>query len=201
MDVIFNKVYKRFDREWVIRDFGQTFTSGKVYGISGPNGSGKSTLLRMLAGHLTPGRGQIQFAHAGQSIPASQVYSYLSICGPYIELIEELTLQEAINFHFRFKTPLSGFSLSALPQVVQLHGNESRPISTFSSGMRQRLQVGLALTSATPLCILDEPTVTLDAEGKKWYQELLARCKADRLVVIASNEAGDLEQCEEIVEL
>ncbi|MEL7376655.1 MAG: ATP-binding cassette domain-containing protein [Bacteroidota bacterium] len=201
MDIECRQVSKRFDREWIIANFSHHFKSGRVYGISGPNGSGKSTLLRLLAGHLTPGRGQLQFTHQQKKIPASKVYPYLSICGPYIELIEELKLTEAINFHFRFKTRLADFSLSGLPQVFQLHGHENRLISSFSSGMRQRLQLGLALTSNTPLAILDEPTVTLDTNGKQWYQDLLSQCKKKRLVIIASNEMSDLQQCDEIVEL
>ncbi|MEM8583644.1 MAG: ATP-binding cassette domain-containing protein [Bacteroidota bacterium] len=201
MKIECKQVFKRFDREWIVRQFSHTFEPGRVYGISGPNGSGKSTLLRILAGHLTPGRGQILFTHRDQKIPASKVYTHLTICGPYIELIEELKLIEAIEFHFRFKPLLPEFSLSGLPQVLQLHGHQNRLVSTFSSGMRQRLQLGLALTSASPFTILDEPTVTLDAKGKQWYQDLLKQCKDDRLLIIASNEMADLEQCDELIKL
>ena len=201
LSIQLERVYKRFDREWIVKDFSYQFESGTVYGIWGPNGSGKSTLLRLISGHLSASRGRISFQINDQSIPASALYPYLSICAPYIDPIEELSLTEAIDFHFRFKKLRAGLELSALPQVFQLDGHQRRRISSFSSGMRQRVQLGLAICSDTPLLLRDEPSVTLDENGKAWAQELLKAQRKDRLVVIASNERSDLAQCQTIIEI
>lgn len=211
MTIQFERVYKRFDREWIVKDFSYAFAAGETYGIRGPNGSGKSTLLRLISGHLSASKGRIGFQHEERPIPASALYPYFGICAPYIDPLEELTLAEAIQFHFRFKRLrpgiIAGLSLikqsdiQQLCSLFQLEGHHNRSISSFSSGMRQRVNLGLAICSNTPLLLLDEPTVTLDERGKEWYQEILSTNLQDRLVIIASNEADDLRQCTTILQL
>ncbi|MEM7571466.1 MAG: ATP-binding cassette domain-containing protein [Bacteroidota bacterium] len=201
LSIQLERVYKRFDREWIIKDFSYHFQTGAPYGIWGPNGSGKSTLLRLISGHLSASRGRIEFRFNQQNLAASSLYPYLSICAPYIDPIEELSLTEAIQFHFRFKKLRAGLDLSVLPQVFQLDGHQQRRIASFSSGMRQRVQLGLAICSDTPLLLLDEPSVTLDENGRDWLQSLLRQQRDDRLVIIASNERSDLAQCGTIIEI
>lgn len=193
------KVSKRFDREWIIRDFDQTFEAGKCYGISGRNGSGKSTLLRLISGQLSPSRGRVHFQAAEKSLDAADVYPQLSMVGPYMDTIEELTLEEALRFHFQFKPLIPGLVLSELPQVLNLVSAQQRYINTYSSGMKQRVKLGLALFSNTPLVLLDEPTITLDQEGQNWFQTQLQKFKAKRLIIIASNVSEDLAQCEALI--
>ncbi|MEL6143397.1 MAG: ATP-binding cassette domain-containing protein, partial [Bacteroidota bacterium] len=103
MRVELEGVAKRFDREWIIQDFSYTFKTGLCYGIEGRNGAGKSTLLRMIAGHLSPSRGRITFWLQDKKIASSEVYPHLSYVAPYIDVIEELSLVEALKFHFQFK--------------------------------------------------------------------------------------------------
>lgn len=201
LSIQLERVYKRFDREWIIKDFSYHFQTGAPYGIWGPNGSGKSTLLRLISGHLSASRGRIAFQLDQENLAASSLYPYLSICAPYIDPIEELSLTEAIQFHFRFKKLRAGLDLSVLPQVFQLDGHQQRRIASFSSGMRQRVQLGLAICSDTPLLLLDEPSVTLDKNGREWLQTLLQQQRANRLVIIASNESSDLAQCDTIIEI
>ncbi|MEL6274837.1 MAG: ABC transporter ATP-binding protein [Bacteroidota bacterium] len=199
MRVELEGVAKRFDREWIIQDFSYTFKTGLCYGIEGRNGAGKSTLLRMIAGHLSPSRGRITFWLQDKKIASSEVYPHLSYVAPYIDVIEELSLVEALKFHFQFKPILPGFTVGELPQVLGLRFQQQRRINTYSSGMKQRVVLGLALFSNTPLLLLDEPTTTLDKEGQAWFQEQLTACKKNRLVVIATNVKEDLQQCETII--
>lgn len=196
LQVTLQSLSKRYDREWIIKEVSYQFTSGTCYGITGRNGSGKSTLLRMIAGHLSPSRGQISFLYEGKAIGADQIPPLLSYVAPYIDPIEEFTLEEALRFHFKFKPLRPGLSLSGLPQELGLLPAAQQSIYTFSSGMKQRLMLGLALFSDTPLVLLDEPTTTLDQPAQQWFQDQLARHKEGRLVVIATNVQSDLEQCE-----
>ena len=106
MDLVLNNVGKRYRFDWIFRHIDYHFKAGHKYAILGPNGSGKSTLMKVLSGHLTPSKGQIEFRIAGKKILVDAVYRHLSYAAPYIDLIEEMTLEEAINFHQRFK-PLS----------------------------------------------------------------------------------------------
>ena len=201
MQVEFKSIAKRFDREWIIKDFSFTFESGNCYGIQGRNGAGKSTLLKMLAGHLSPSRGRLSFRLREKNLASSEVYPHLSYVAPYVDIIEEMSLLEALKFHFQFKPILPQFTVEELPQVLGLSLQKQRRINAYSSGMKQRVLLGLALFSNTPLLLLDEPTTTLDEQGQEWFQTQLDKCKKDRLVIIASNVKEDLIQCTRVINM
>src|SRR5512141_2841753 len=99
---------KRYNRDWIFRHLTYTFEAGKSYAITGPNGSGKSTLLQAIGGALHLNEGSIQFGvNSGESEVKTQVatedfYSYVSICAPYLEVIEEMTVKEFLEFHSQF---------------------------------------------------------------------------------------------------
>ncbi|WP_020569946.1 ABC transporter ATP-binding protein [Neolewinella persica] len=194
-------VGKRFGRHWIIREFSDVFTSGSQIGIRGRNGSGKSTLLRLLCGQLTPSRGQVEFNIDGKKIDVGQIYQHVSWTGPYLEIVEELTIAEFLRFHFTLKPLLPHLALAAIPAMLELDHVRNRKLSDCSSGMRQRVLLGSALYANTSLLLLDEPTVTLDEEAITWFQDQLAANRHDRLVVIASNDEQDLAGCERVLEL
>ena len=104
MEVFFRNIGKRYRYEWIFRGVDFTFEAGKKYAILGPNGSGKSTLLKVLSGHLTPSKGKVDFLFEDEKLPIEEVYRKISYAAPYIDLIEEFTLTEAIKFHQKFKT-------------------------------------------------------------------------------------------------
>lgn len=197
LQISLKSLSKRYDREWIIKEVNYQFSSGTCYGITGRNGSGKSTLVRMIAGHLSPSRGQISFLYGNKALSADKIPPLLSYVAPYIDPIEEFTLEEALRFHFKFKPLRAGLSLGGLPQELGLLPAAQQSISTFSSGMKQRLMLGLALFSDTPLLLLDEPTTTLDTAAQQWFQDQLAKHKQKRLVLIATNLESDLQQCQE----
>jgi ABC-type multidrug transport system ATPase subunit len=101
------KVRKRFEHEWVIKDLTYTFENNKAYAILGPNGSGKSTLMQLVSGAVTPSAGSILYTLNGKSTPVEEVFRQVSFSGPYIQLVEEMTLMEHIQFHQQF-TPIEG---------------------------------------------------------------------------------------------
>lgn len=189
-------VGKRYRREWILRGLDLQLNPGGRYAVTGPNGSGKSTLLKILSGHLTPTRGSIRFTQAEQALPIAEVYQHLAFAAPYIDLIEEFTLLEAIEFHQRFRPLLSGLTVAELIERMGLTKATNRPIAQFSSGMKQRLKLSLACCTRADYLLLDEPTTNLDAQGIAWYHDLLETFLGDRLLVIASNVADDYRMCE-----
>lgn len=201
MKIVLENVGKRFGRDWVFRKLNYQFTAGTAYALRGPNGSGKSTLMRMLCGHLTPTKGTVRFEAGGKLIPPNAIYRSCTLAGPYIDLIEEFTLEEAIDFHFRFKQLPSDLDKAALPELFELAAARGRFLSEFSSGMRRRLQLGLAICSQSSILLLDEPTVTLDEAGVQWYRQLTERYRKDRLVVVASNVEQDFVFCERTLDI
>ncbi len=196
MRIHLDRAGKRFGREWIFRELTFTFEEGRHYAVTGPNGSGKSTLLRMLAGHLSPSKGKVVFSTQGQPLDIDAVYARVAWAAPYIELIEEFTLVEALRFHQRFKPFLQGMGPQEAAAQLDLVRARDKQIRHFSSGMKQRLKLGLALLSDVSLVLLDEPTTNLDEAGTAWYHELVARFGSKRTIVVASNVAADYAFCE-----
>lgn len=187
MQIIAENLGKRFNREWIFKNLSQTFQAGTTYAVVGPNGSGKSTLLQVLWGQMPPSSGRITWQRGDVEIQAENVFQHLSIAAPYMELVDEFSLEEMVAFHFKFKKVKSGVPLKEVCERMELgHAREKR-IGQFSSGMKQRLKLALAFYSDTEAIFLDEPTTNLDQRACQWYMENLAQTH-DRLVFIASNQ-------------
>lgn len=186
---------KRYRLEWIFRGIDYTFESPGRYAVLGPNGSGKSTLLKVLSGHLSPSKGRISFEINGKITEPDVVYRSVSYAAPYIELIEEFTLEEALKFHAGLKPMLPGMTPARLYEILALPKARSKEIRFFSSGMKQRVKLALAICSDTPVLLLDEPATNLDVQGVEWYKNLIREYAEDRLVVIASNDPHDAEFC------
>jgi ABC-type multidrug transport system ATPase subunit len=197
MELVLSNVGKRYRFDWIFRHVDYHFREKKKYAILGPNGSGKSTLMKVLSGHLTPSKGKISFIADGKSLLADHIYRRISYAAPYIDLIEELSLEEAIQFHLRFKKMRNNLDVKGLMDLLQFKGARKKEIRFFSSGMKQRLKLVLAICSDTDLLLLDEPTTNLDKQGFDWYQQLINEYADNRLVIVASNVEMDYHFCEE----
>lgn len=197
MDIHLDQLGKRFQFEWIFFNLSFRFATKRRHAIAGPNGSGKSTLLKVLSGHLSPSTGTIGFFAEGKKISVDKVYRYISLAAPYIDLIEEFTLREMVNFHARLKPLQNGISPNDLMEIAQLESAANKEIRHFSSGMKQRLKLSLAFCSDTPVLLLDEPTSNLDVQGIKWYQKMIEIFAEGKTLVVASNAEVDFDFCEE----
>ncbi len=191
-----NNIAKRYRYEWIFRRLTYTFEPAGKYAILGPNGSGKSTLMRVLSGHLSPSKGKVEFFGKNTPTDADNVHRSLSYAAPYIELIEEFTLLEALQFHQKFKAFQQNLQPLDLIDLLQFSKSQNKEIRYFSSGMQQRLKLVLALCSDTPLLLLDEPTTNLDRQGVAWYLDLVERFAQNRLIIVASNVEEDYGFCD-----
>jgi ABC-type multidrug transport system ATPase subunit len=197
MTISLNNVGKRFNREWIFRHFNYQFQSGKSYAITGANGSGKSTLLQVISGALTHNEGTVE-ANINQQLTANdQLYSHISIAAPYLELIEEMTATEMLQFHAGFKTLTT--TITQILETVALENAAHKQIRYYSSGMKQRLKLAQAFFSTTPALLLDEPTTNLDEEGIALYHQLIQKHTANKLVIVSSNDKQEYDFCEEVI--
>src|SRR5215204_4849751 len=125
MNIKLSNAGKRFNREWIFRKARLEFICGEAYAITGPNGSGKSTLLQCVGGMLQLSEGSIQFtpnntqqAIHNKPLAIEEAYRQVSFCAPYLDLIEEMTLLEFLQFHNQFKPFISRFSVKRVIEVI-----------------------------------------------------------------------------------
>ncbi|SDI38919.1 ABC transporter ATP-binding protein [Mucilaginibacter sp. P25] len=195
MTITLKDIGRRFNRDWIFRGVDYTFTSGESYAILGPNGSGKSTLLQVLNGSLSPSTGKIEFANEGKPVEIDTVFTHLSLAAPYLELIEEFTMSEMVDFHFKFKSFKPGIDKETVIALLNLPKSANKLIKYFSSGMKQRLKLALAFCADTPMLMLDEPTSNLDTQGVDWYLSLVQQFAEGRLTIVCSNQEHEYGFC------
>ncbi|MGM0945130.1 MAG: ABC transporter ATP-binding protein [Bacteroidota bacterium] len=192
---------KRFQYEWIFKNLSLEISSGTAMAVTGSNGSGKSTLLKCLAGAIPLSQGKISYHIDDQLIPESDWFKNITISAPYMELPEELNLQELIQFHFKFKRPKKGIQIESIPEILYLEAHKTKQVALFSSGMKQRLKLGLALFSQSNVVYLDEPTSNLDKKGIAWYLEMVGTYSKNQILIICSNEPREFEFCEKKIVL
>jgi len=201
MRIELSHIGRRFNREWIFRNVDYSFAQGKSYAILGPNGSGKSTLLQVIAGNLSPSEGTLTYLKNNQKVDDEDVFQDLSIATPYLELIEELTLTELINFHFSFKSYRHTLNSKGIIELLGFEKSKHKAIKYFSSGMKQRTKLALAFCSDTPILLLDEPTANLDNQGIEWYKSFIDQFTTNRLVIVCSNQEHEYSFCSEALKI
>ncbi|HEY8914834.1 MAG TPA: ATP-binding cassette domain-containing protein [Chitinophaga sp.] len=201
MTISLNQAGKRFNYDWIFRRISFTFRDSGRYAILGPNGSGKSTLLQVISGHLHHNEGTVTYSIAEKPIENDAFFRYCAIAAPYLELIEEFTLAEIIQFHVQFKTLLPGITEKEIAGMVGLEKSMDKQLRYFSSGMKQRIKLALAIFSDVPVLLLDEPCTNLDVAGVQLYQHLIEQYCGQRMLIVSSNDEQEYYMCPERIQI
>lgn len=201
MEIVAEQLGKKYRNEWIFRRVNLTLTAGTSYTFIGPNGSGKSTLLQLLAGSLPLTEGNLTYRQRGRNMEPEDWFRQVSIVAPYLELIEELTLAELLTFHQTFKPFKAGFTTDVIADRLLLSHARDKEIKYFSSGMKQRVKLGLAFFSDSPVIILDEPTANLDRQGAAWYHEQVRQLSPRQLLLIGSNVPEEYDFCPNVIDI
>jgi ABC-type multidrug transport system ATPase subunit len=203
MTISLSDAGKRYNRDWIFRHINYKFEKGNSYAIIGPNGSGKSTLLQVLSGSMMLNEGKLTYKDENQKpeIPAETIYSSVSICAPYLEVVEEMTLKEFLDFHHGFKPFLPGITNDTIITSLGLEKAANKQIRYYSSGMKQRVKLGQCIFSDTSIVLLDEPCTNLDTDGITLYHSLIENYCKDRLVVVSSNDEVEYKFCREKINI
>ncbi len=153
MQISLNNIGKRYNYEWIFRGVNHEFNSNENYVILGSNGSGKSTLLQVIGGNLSHSEGEIGYLINDTKIASEQIFEHIAIATPYQQLFEEFTLKEAFEFHRKFKPLKANISTNEAIELLEFNNVTNKEIRHFSSGMKQRAKLGLAILSDTPLLL------------------------------------------------
>ena len=190
---------KRFNRDWIFRHVTYNFYGGKSYAITGPNGSGKSTLLQAIAGSMS--EGICESLIVDRKLEDGEIYKYIAIVAPYLEVIEEMSAKEFLLFHASFKPLLSSVTIDEVIQIIGLEKAADKQIRYYSSGMKQRVKLAQAIFSDAPVLLLDEPCTNLDKTGYDLYHQLINNYCSNKLIIVSSNDEKEMDFCEEKISI
>jgi ABC-type multidrug transport system ATPase subunit len=141
--------------------------------------------------------GNIQCSTLNAQCSIEELYKSVSICAPYLELVEEMTLIEFLDFHAGFKPFLSSITSEKIISILGLENAVNKQIRNYSSGMRQRVKLAQSVFSDVPAVLLDEPCTNLDAAGIQLYHDLINEYCKNRMVVVSSNDEVEYRFCNE----
>ena len=189
--IVLEGLQKKFGKQHILQDVSYTFQTGSKTVILGSNGSGKSTLIKILSGSLEATEGSPVYTFEGSNVTAKSAGLHVGIAAPYVALNPMFSLKETLAFHEQFCPFPEGFKLTDWLYKAGLAAHEDKRLSTFSSGMLQRVRLLLAVANDRPLLLLDEPLSNLDAEGVQFYTELITSFALSKTVIVGSNYQKD----------
>ena len=186
MALVLNELRKNYQGREVIPAWNHEFSPTARVAILGGNGSGKSTFLKLLSGQFSPSQGSMTCPE----ISPDDWSIAVSYTGPHVDLQEAFTPRELFNQHFQWRHMRPEASLEAIPLPIDAL---DRPLRDFSSGMKQRVKLALAIWTDSPLLLLDEPCSHLDQAGMDWFSDCLSSSLlpterfSHRILFVASN--------------
>jgi ABC-type multidrug transport system ATPase subunit len=187
---------KKFKNEWIFKNLSSTFEFRYPTAIIGPNGSGKSTLMQALSNIIPINQGEIRYSKENVNIKEDDIFKKIAYSAPYSELIEEFTLTETIIFHTKFKPFVENINVVEFIDLLDLKKHADKQVKFFSSGMKQKLKLGLAFYDNSELLFLDEPSSNLDQKTTDWYLQEVKKLVSYKTIIISSNDPKEYSFCE-----
>lgn len=185
--IALDHVLKRYDTKITVNHLSLTIEKGEVFGLLGPNGAGKSTTIHMLTGLLPYDQGDIQIGGLSVKKNALDIKRKIGLVPQDLAIYETLTARENVTFFGR----LYGLSGKLLRERVDealdfvgLRDRAGDKPSSYSGGMKHRLNIACAITHHPELIIMDEPTVGIDPQSRNHILESIKKLNAMGSTVI-----------------
>ncbi|MFV0421348.1 metal ABC transporter ATP-binding protein [Oleidesulfovibrio sp.] len=181
----------------VLNDVSLTVAAGEYLAVLGPNGGGKTTLFKLLLGLLTPTKGSVKLfgqapakvLHKVGYVPQSIVTKPAFPASALDVVMMGFANREGKGLFGRWRhTPQERERAMHCLETVGLEALAQRRISNLSGGQRQRVLVARALVSDPQLLLLDEPTSSIDPQGKFCFYEFLAELRGPMTIVVVSHD-------------
>ena len=199
-DIEVDSVTKRFEDVVAVDNLSISVEKGELFGLLGPNGAGKSTLTKMISGMLNPTSGTIKVGNHSVQDEPMKVKEILGVVPQDIVLYDYLNAKENLAFYGRLYG-LSGRKLGdridELLQFTQLDEKAvKRHVSTYSGGMKRRVNIAAALLHEPQVLLLDEPTAGLDPQNKHALWEIIQSLKREGKTIVLTTHI--MEEAEEL---
>ena len=194
-DIEVEAVTKRFEDTTAVDNISMSVAKGELFGLLGPNGAGKSTLTKMISGMLNPTSGTIKVGNYSIQNKPMKVKEILGVVPQDIVLYDYLNAKENLSFYGRLYG-LSGKKLknriNELLKFTQLDEKAvKRHVSTYSGGMKRRVNIAAALLHEPQVILLDEPTAGLDPQNKHALWEIIQSLKEQGKTIVLTTHMMD----------
>ncbi len=160
-----------------VDDISLRVNKGEIFGLLGPNGAGKSTLIRILTTLLVPTSGRAVVGSFDVTTRPEEIRRIIGVCPQNSTLDLELTAYDNLDFYGKLTDVPEERLPRRISELLAMTGLADRahvPVSTFSGGMKRKLEIVRAFIHQPLILFLDEPTIGLDPESRRevWNQIL-----------------------------
>jgi ABC-2 type transport system ATP-binding protein len=176
---------------------------GEVFGFLGPNGAGKTTTIGMLLGLLQPSAGSVRLCGQPVTLRRSTILQRVGALVADPGFLPDLSGRENLRLLAYLHPGVTAQRIEEVLAQVGMQKDTRRKVKTYSTGMKQRLGLAMAMMHQPELLVLDEPTNGLDPAGMKEVRDLLRALPSQGVTVfLSSHLLHEIEQiCDRVMVL
>ncbi|MFD6288497.1 ATP-binding cassette domain-containing protein [Streptomyces sp. NPDC060205] len=190
---------KRFGDVHALRGLDLAVAEGTVCGLLGPNGAGKTTAVRLLTTLLRPDAGSARIAGHDLVREPAAVRRAIGVTGQYASVDGDLTGRENLRLFARLhRLPKAAARADDLLERFELTDAADRTASTYSGGMRRRLDLAACLLTRPAVLFLDEPTTGLDPHSRNQIWEAVRALRSEGTTVLLTTQY--LEEADQLAD-
>jgi len=194
-------VTKSFAGALVLDRVDLSVAEGTIFGLLGPNGAGKTTLVQLLSTLITPDSGQLRVAGHDVLADPNGVRAAIGVTGQFSAVDDLFTGEENLRLmadlnHLR--RPQGRRRVAQLLEAFDLADAARRAVSTYSGGMRRRLDLAMTLVGSPRVIFLDEPTTGLDPRGRRTMWDAIRGLAAEHVTIFLTTQY--LEEADQLAD-
>jgi len=198
-DIEVNSITKHFEDTVAVDDVSMNVVRGELFGLLGPNGAGKSTLTKMLCGMINPTSGTIKVGGFNIQDEPMKVKELLGVVPQDIVLYDYMNARENLAFFGKLYGLTGGKLKNRIEELLKFTQLDEkavrRHISTYSGGMKRRVNIAAALLHEPQVILLDEPTAGLDPKNKLALWEIIqALHKEGKTMMLTTHMMDEAEE-------
>jgi len=191
-----DQLSKYFGEIKAVDEVSLTLNQGEIFGFLGPNGAGKTTTIGMILGLIYPDQGQVSvYGNSVSPRTPGVLCNVGALFGAAPAYYPYLSVYENIRTVAEMHHQVGASRISTVIDLVGLSDARNRKAKNLSTGMKQRLGLGMALVHQPDLLILDEPTSGLDPNGTRFVRNLIRSLSGEGVTIfLSSHRLNEVEQ-------
>jgi ABC-2 type transport system ATP-binding protein len=196
-----SRLRKAFGDKIVLDGIDLDVRTGTVFSLLGPNGSGKTTTVNVLTTLMKADGGTVHVAGHDISTEAKAVRAVIGVTGQFAAVDELLTGQENLQLMVDLKRLGSGEGRRVVTELLErfdLVESAQKPVSTYSGGMRRKLDLAMTLVGNPRIIFLDEPTTGLDPRSRRMMWSIILELVADGVTIFLTTQY--LEEADQLAD-